>query len=68
MAGADKIADSGTSVIAAAGWWPRRREELLALEYETVGGLTQLILKKHLCARLGRSPDLGDALIQSFAF
>jgi hypothetical protein len=53
--------------IPAAPWWPRLREELLALDYHTVGLKTGLIHKKDLEARLGRSPDLADALIQIFA-
>jgi hypothetical protein len=48
--------------------WPRLREELMALTYDLAGGQTRLVLKKDLCATLGHSPDLADALIQSFAF
>jgi hypothetical protein len=44
------------------------REELLLLSYDLSGKQTRLIGKEELQARLGRSPDLSDALIQSFAF
>jgi hypothetical protein len=54
--------------IPQGAWWPRMREELSALAYETSEGHTRLIDKETLCARLGRSPDLADALIQSFAY
>jgi len=49
-------------------WWPALREELKALTYDLVGRKTRLIDKQELRDRLGRSPDLADALIQSFAF
>lgn len=54
--------------IPARAWWPLLREDLEALSYDLVGGQTRLIKKADLMARLGRSPDRGDALIQSFAF
>ena len=54
--------------IPPGSFWPRLRDELLALEYHSVGGKTQLILKKDVCARLGHSPDLADAMIQAFFY
>ena len=48
--------------------WPLLREDLLALSYDLIGDKTRLIHKKDLLERLGRSPDRGDALIQSFAW
>jgi hypothetical protein len=54
-------------VIPAEAWWPRLREELRVLEYGLAGRKTKLMLKEHWCARLGHSPDIADALIQSFA-
>ena len=36
--------------------------------YDLVQHKTRLIKKEDLLVRLGRSPDRGDALIQSFAF
>ena len=49
-------------------YWPRLREELAALTYDLAGRQTRLIPKRDLCAKLGRSPDLADALISTFAF
>jgi hypothetical protein len=50
-------------------WWAEMREELMALDYDLVGDRqTRLVDKEALMDRLGRSPDLADALIQSFAF
>jgi len=49
-------------------WWASLREDLEALTYDLVGNKTRLIPKEDLLAKLGRSPDRGDALIQSFAF
>ena len=49
-------------------WWALLREDLEALTYDLVGNQTRLIKKDDLLVRLGRSPDRGDALIQSFAF
>ena len=40
----------------------------MALEYDLVGNKTRLIEKGELRDRLGRSPDVADALIQSFAW
>lgn len=50
------------------GQFAMLREELQALDYECVGRQVRLISKEDLCARLGRSPDRCDALMQSFAF
>lgn len=52
--------------IAPGPWWPLMRADLLALSYDLVGNQTRLTPKKALCDQLGRSPDRGDALIQSF--
>lgn len=49
-------------------WWPTMRDDLKELKYELVNRKTKLENKEDLCARLGRSPDFGDALIQSFAY
>src|SRR5262249_7364301 len=54
--------------IPAGAWLGLLTEELGALTYDLVGYQTRLIPKEALCARLGRSPDRADALIQSFAF
>jgi hypothetical protein len=54
--------------IPAGPWWTPMREELLILRYDLSGKKTRLIDKEDLQTRLGRSPDLSDALIQSFAF
>jgi hypothetical protein len=55
--------------IPAGTYWPEMREELMALDYHLVGDRqTRLVEKESLIDRLGRSPDLADALIQSFAF
>lgn len=47
-------------------WWPQMREELKTLSYDLVGKQTRLIPKKDHSERLGRSPDLADAFMQSF--
>lgn len=47
---------------------PRLREELMALTYSFAGKKTKLLPKEDWCEVLGHSPDLGDALIQSYAF
>lgn len=52
--------------VPAAGWWPQMREELKALTYDLIGTQTRLISKEDWCDILGRSPDLADALLQSF--
>jgi len=49
-------------------WWALLREDLEALTYDLVGNQTRLIKKEDLLARLGRSPDGGDAMIHSMAF
>lgn len=54
--------------IPPAPWWAPMREELKALSYDLVGKQTRLISKQAWSDRLGRSADLADALIQSFAF
>jgi hypothetical protein len=54
--------------IPAGPWWAAMREQLLLLRYSLSGKQTRLIDKDELQARLGHSPDLADALIQSFVF
>jgi hypothetical protein len=54
--------------IPPRAWWALLREDLEALTYDLVGNQTRLILKEKLLDVLGRSPDRGDALIQSLAF
>jgi hypothetical protein len=54
--------------IPPRGWWALLREDLEALTYDLVGNQTRLISKQDWCDILGRSPDRGDALIQSMAF
>ena len=54
--------------IPPRAWWALLREDLEALTYDLVGNQTRLIKKEDLLLRLGRSPDRGDSLIQSFAF
>jgi phage terminase large subunit len=49
-------------------YWQRLREELKPLTYHLVGRKTGLLSKKDWATTLGHSPDLADALIQSFAF
>jgi hypothetical protein len=44
------------------------KEDLQALIYDLVVQKVRLIKKEDLLIRLGRSPDRGDALIQSMAF
>jgi hypothetical protein len=46
--------------------WPWLREELLALRYHLVERKTALERKEDLAKALGRSPDHGDALIQTW--
>lgn len=53
--------------IPCGPWWPQMREELKTLSYDLVGKQTRLIPKKDHSERLGRSPDLADAFMQSFA-
>lgn len=52
--------------IPPRGWWALLREDLEALTYDLVGNQTRLIKKEDWCDILGRSPDRGDAFIQSF--
>jgi phage terminase large subunit len=52
--------------IPPRGWWALLREDLEALTYDLVGNQTRLIKKEDWCDVLGRSPDRGDAFIQSF--
>lgn len=54
--------------IPTAGWYPRLREELRPLTYSLVGKATKLLPKADWTEILGHSPDVADALIQSFAF
>ncbi len=54
--------------IPPGAWWGRLREDLAALTYDLVGNKTRLIDKDALKDKLGRSPDLGDALIQTFSY
>jgi hypothetical protein len=49
-------------------YWQRLREELRVLTYDLVGRQTRLLAKDEWAIVLGHSPDLADALIQSFAF
>jgi phage terminase large subunit len=50
-------------------WWPRLRQELATLTYEIAGdSRTRLMSKEDHCLALGRSPDVADALLMSFAF
>ena len=44
------------------------RDELKALTYDLAGRQTQLLTKEKWAIVCGHSPDLADALIQSFAF
>ena len=64
---ADPHARQAPFHIPCGAWWPRLREELAALTYHSTGTATELLHKAAWCAKLGRSPDLADALIQSFA-
>jgi hypothetical protein len=54
--------------IPPGAFWPRLRADLKALTYDLVGKQTRLLSKDAWCDVLGRSPDGGDALIQSYAF
>ena len=47
------------------GHWPDLRRELLALRYTYGGAKLELESKDDLVERLGRSPDLADALIMA---
>lgn len=54
--------------IPAGPHWPRLREELRTLSYSLAGRKTKLLKKEDHTILLGHSPDLSDALVQSFAF
>lgn len=55
--------------IPLRAWWSLLRQDLAALTYELVGERqVKLIKKDDLMGVLGRSPDRGDALIQSFSW
>jgi len=55
--------------IPLRAWWSLLRQDLAALTYELVGERqVKLIKKEDLMGVLGRSPDRGDALIQSFSW
>lgn len=49
-------------------YFARLRDELKPLTYHLVGRKTALLTKKDWQTILQHSPDLADALIQSFAF
>jgi hypothetical protein len=55
-------------VIPPGPHWHRLREELRTLTYTLVGRQTRLLPKKDWQAALGHSPDLADALIQTFSY
>jgi hypothetical protein len=48
-------------------WWPSLEEELKALRYSQEGDKIALELKEDMARALGRSPDILDALLMSFA-
>jgi hypothetical protein len=54
--------------IPPRAWLALLREDLEALTYDLVGQKVRLVKKEDLLVRLGRSPDRGDALIQSFSW
>jgi hypothetical protein len=49
-------------------YWMRLRQELKTLKYSLVGRKTKLMNKDDWALELGHSPDIADALLQSFAF
>jgi len=55
-------------LIPPESWYPSMREEIGLLRYELYGHRTKLEPKEDLMQRLGRSPDLGDALLMTFAY
>ena len=52
--------------IPPAAWYPRLRDELKPLSYSCQGKAIKLLGKKEWSEILGHSPDIADALIQSF--
>jgi hypothetical protein len=54
--------------IPAGAYWNRLRDELKVLTYELAGRKTKLLPKDKWSEAVGHSPDIADALIQSFAF
>jgi hypothetical protein len=54
--------------VPPGAYWQRLRDELRVLTYSLAGRQTKLLTKKDWSIVLGHSPDLADALIQSFAF
>jgi len=48
-------------------WWPGLAEELKALRYEMDGVKVALETKEDMAKRLGRSPDLVDALLMAIS-
>lgn len=54
--------------IPTGAFWHRLREELRVLTYDLCGRQTRLMPKEEWAETLGHSPDLADALIQSFAW
>lgn len=55
-------------IIPPGPYWPRLRAELIPLTYHLVGRQTALLSKKDWAVIVGHSPDIADALIQSFSF
>lgn len=53
--------------IPPGNYWGRMRDELKALTYSLVGRQTALLTKEDWAKAVGHSPDLADALIQSFS-
>lgn len=49
--------------VPAGPWWPSMRQELLELRYRHDQRKLALEPKEELTARLGRSPDLADAIL-----
>lgn len=48
-------------------WWPSMAEELKALRYDMDGVKVRLETKEDMAKRLGRSPDLVDAILMAFS-
>lgn len=55
-------------VIPPSHYWPQLREALRVLTYSLAGRQTKLMTKEDWSTVVGHSPDVADALIQSFAF